>query len=215
MAVLLSHACILLPPISHPFPSPCSVCRACACAWLHHRPLCQHCHPPRGGNHCHLPPPPFHLNPTSRGLRSYKGLTHLPPGLALKLYLLFISPSPHKPHLFSPAARHWKKKGKEERKKPSMCSIFPSHSVIGVSSQAQAAAGGGGGFQSPESRASSMSSGGGGSLPSPSGGPACSRSWWAFYSETKTISHSNVFIFFPLLLVLPRYSLCFVLVVVG
>nr|ACG41709.1 hypothetical protein [Zea mays] len=58
-----------------------------------------------------------------------------------------------------------------------MCSIFPSHSVIGVSSQAQAAAGGGGGFQSPESRASSMSSGGGGSLPSPSGGPACSRSW--------------------------------------
>lgn len=43
--------------------------------------------------------------------------THLPPGLALKLYLLFISPSPHKPHLFSPAARHWKKKRKRREKK--------------------------------------------------------------------------------------------------
>ncbi|KAG0529321.1 hypothetical protein BDA96_05G088600 [Sorghum bicolor] len=61
-----------------------------------------------------------------------------------------------------------------------MCSIFPSHSVIGVSSPAQSAAGGGGGgsgFQSPaESRGSSMSSGGS-SLPSPSAAPACSRSW--------------------------------------
>ncbi|XP_066335144.1 uncharacterized protein [Miscanthus floridulus] len=52
-----------------------------------------------------------------------------------------------------------------------MCSIFPSHSVVGVSSQAQG--GGGIGYQSPESRASS----GGSSLPSPSAAPACSRSW--------------------------------------
>ncbi|CAO2141271.1 unnamed protein product [Urochloa humidicola] len=52
-----------------------------------------------------------------------------------------------------------------------MCSIFPSHSVIGISSpQVQ---GGEGGFRSPESRAS-MSSGG--SLTSPSA-PVCSRSW--------------------------------------
>ncbi|PAN41745.1 hypothetical protein PAHAL_8G068600 [Panicum hallii] len=55
-----------------------------------------------------------------------------------------------------------------------MCSIFPSHSVVGVSaSQAQEEEGGGGGFRSPESRAS-MSSGG--SLTSPSA-PVCSRSW--------------------------------------
>ncbi|CAL4988892.1 unnamed protein product [Urochloa decumbens] len=52
-----------------------------------------------------------------------------------------------------------------------MCSIFPSHSVIGVSSpQVQE---GEGGFRSPESRAS-MSSGG--SLTSHSA-PVCSRSW--------------------------------------
>ncbi|CAO2148318.1 unnamed protein product [Urochloa humidicola] len=52
-----------------------------------------------------------------------------------------------------------------------MCSIFPSHSVIGVSSpQVQE---GEGSFRSPESRAS-MSSGG--SLTSPSA-PVCSRSW--------------------------------------
>ncbi|CAN6362641.1 unnamed protein product [Urochloa humidicola] len=53
-----------------------------------------------------------------------------------------------------------------------MCSIFPSHSVIGVSSlQVQE---GEGGFRSPESRAS-MSSGG--SLTSSSSAPVCSRSW--------------------------------------
>ncbi|TVU26015.1 hypothetical protein EJB05_28540, partial [Eragrostis curvula] len=52
-----------------------------------------------------------------------------------------------------------------------MCSIFPSHSIIGVSSQAQAE---GAGFGSPESRGS-MSSGAG-SLTSPSAA-VCSRSW--------------------------------------
>ncbi|KAL6658596.1 hypothetical protein ACP70R_004182 [Stipagrostis hirtigluma subsp. patula] len=51
-----------------------------------------------------------------------------------------------------------------------MCSIFPSHSVIGVPSQAQAE----GGFHSPESRASSMRSGGSLASPSPA---VCSRSW--------------------------------------
>ncbi|RCV37623.1 hypothetical protein SETIT_8G078800v2 [Setaria italica] len=52
-----------------------------------------------------------------------------------------------------------------------MCSIFPSHSVVGISaSQAQEE---GGGFRSPESRASMSSSG---SLTSPSA-PVCSRSW--------------------------------------
>ena len=53
-----------------------------------------------------------------------------------------------------------------------MCSIFPSHSVVGVSAaQAEEEEGG---FRSPESRAS-MSSGG--SLTSPSA-PVCSRSWY-------------------------------------
>ncbi|RLM68919.1 uncharacterized protein C2845_PM17G04940 [Panicum miliaceum] len=57
-----------------------------------------------------------------------------------------------------------------------MCSIFPSHSVVGVSaSQAEEEGGGGGGFQSPESRAS-MSSGGSLTSRSPSA-PVCSRSW--------------------------------------
>lgn len=52
-----------------------------------------------------------------------------------------------------------------------MCSIFPSHSVVGISaSQAQEEDGG---FRSPESRASMSSSG---SLTSPSA-PVCSRSW--------------------------------------
>lgn len=58
-----------------------------------------------------------------------------------------------------------------------MCSIFPSHSVIGVpAAQAQAAEeeGSGGGFQSPESRGSMSSGGSLQASPSPA---ACSRSW--------------------------------------
>jgi hypothetical protein len=161
----------------------------------------------------------FILTPTSRGLRLPIKASHLlrsiptplhqqphtpstGPGFKAVLTIYFSLP-PQTSSLSRRAPLEKKKRREEKKTLPSMCSIFPSHSVIGVSSS-QAA--GGGGFQSPESRASSMSSGsgGGGSLPSPSG-PACSRSWWAFYSETKTISHSIVSIFF-----FPFFSLFFI-----
>lgn len=111
------HACIIL---LHPGVSPCT--------WLHHRPLCQHCHSPcalitaicclHHHHHLHFIP----LKPTSPSslLHSYKAFTPAPfhsntfqsfTGLAsypIKLYLFrVVVPQISSSHL--PLSRHWRK----------------------------------------------------------------------------------------------------------
>ncbi|XP_062198346.1 uncharacterized protein LOC133901064 isoform X2 [Phragmites australis] len=152
----------------------CARGHAASAASLHHRTalsVTAILHVPQS---LHLAPPPFHLLPLLSSLHLYKG-SPAPPISNTAKYK-----APFHPSILT-SSHHCKTNLSlsvclsvcvcvHVRVHVFMCSIFPSHSVIGVSSQAQAE---GGGFRSRESR-TSMSSGG--SLTSPASA-VCSRSW--------------------------------------